>query len=102
MPRRMRSERSFKATPILMGTALLYTPMSFGALGQCHWDEEAKEHVNLVANSGGSEGVFTPAEIFNGMIDSISVAIARGVGDIVLQGQQISIAELSGIRIGPP
>ena len=66
------------------------------------WDEEALEHVNLVANSGGNEGIFTPAEFFNGMVSGISVAIARGVGEIILQGQQISMAALSGIRIGPP
>ena len=77
-----------------------FIPMSIEALGL--WDEEALEHVNLVANSGGNEGIFTPAEFFNGMVSGISVAIARGVGEIILQGQQISMAALSGIRIGPP
>lgn len=71
-------------------------PISIEALG--HWDRAAVKHVEkaakLLCKAGGA---FSYSDIRRGMIEDISVAVARGVGDVVLEGQQLSWA-----ATGPP
>ena len=71
-------------------------PVSIEALG--HWDQAAVKHVEKVAKSLSKTGAgFSFRDIYRGMIEDISVAVARGVGDVILEGQQLSWA-----AAGPP
>ena len=69
-----------------------FVPMSIEAMG--HWDSAAVDHVRHVANFAVDSGecVYSRYEVHRGLVCGISVAVARGVGSIILQGQRVSVA----------
>jgi len=74
-----------------------FVPMSIEAMG--HWDSAAVDHVRHVANFAVDSGdcVYSRYEVHRGLICGISVAVARGVGSIILQGQRLSAAVANGM-----
>jgi hypothetical protein len=74
-----------------------FVPMSIEAMG--HWDSAAIDHVRHVANFAVDSGdcVYSRYEVHRGLISGISVAVARGVGSIILQGQRLSAAVANGM-----
>ena len=71
--------------------------MAFEALG--HWDSAAVEHIHRVADfaSKSGESGYTRGEVYRGLVEEISVALVRGVGSIILQGQQLSRVVANGL-----
>jgi hypothetical protein len=74
-----------------------FVPMSIEAMG--HWDPAAVDHVRHVANFAVDSGdcVHSRYEVHQGLVWGISVAVARGVGSIILQGQRLSAAVANGM-----
>jgi hypothetical protein len=72
-----------------------FRPMSIELLG--HWDREAVKHVREIAALCGAGSEYSAREVLIGLRDSVAVAVARGVGYIIMEGQQRAIAAQNGI-----
>jgi hypothetical protein len=72
-----------------------FRAMSIELLG--HWDREAVQHVREIAAFCGAGSEFSAREVLIGLRDSIAVAVARGIGYIIMEGQQRAIAAQNGI-----